>query len=1062
MPEELSFTERMLADRDKSFTERMLEERATPWETIVAGVEKAGELTRAGGPYDPLALGNWGKVWTTIARLSPGRENLAEWEEQTTKEQLLTGAQAAAWIGIVPSLAQMGVSSITGIRQALRYNKSLKRMFTALMEQAKKQPTAVTLSPKEYKVFPSMEVMARDFQRGGMEAVVNNVKQKLGGLDLVKKSALRVTIENLAKTHFKAIVPTASAGPQKAVEIGAYIVAELPKTFKPQVADTMVDQARKLIDDAVRQLGVFNDFTLPKRTTDIPAKLPPIKERFVGAIPPPEKLAEVPVMKPGVKKPLPIPAEEVIEPTPAPEFGAVTEHQLDTINSLRVDKKFSPRQMKDAARAFGDVEKVEDLNERTAAGLIAGMEAVSLRATGRPYIPPHKGELLPSHYFVKGRPAGVESIFLTTPRQMEWINATDIYEKVEGPYINYQHATHDMFRLFDEMKKDVRGVKGSEKRLFHYLNGTLPKDVALSPQETVVATKLRTILDDYADRLNLPPERRLENYLYHMFEGATQRALREKYPFIDAKNKDVPLTDAMKSSLGLNVPKEIFTPTLLHRFGKREGLVEDVWKAMRGVASVNERRIHLQPALEEVRPMIASYPETSRSYMNDWLAHAVLKQAPIADKLINASVLRYANFMEKATKGKVSFGANPAKTIGYNFARLGYGGAVAFNLAIVGKNLTQQMLIPPLLRNPVHYGQAFGDIFTTKGKYLLKQSKVLTERFPMEAFDPKDIGKWMQKGMAPYKFVDNINVSMAFLAGVRDAQAMGLSPEEVIKYGDRIAKISQYSYRPIDMPRFMWQGGGAGRVAGMLQSWPINYFTNYLPELAYGTFTGYDTAGNKLPIHARARLFEHIAIASLFIYGVYKYRRVDFRKTFGPGVMPTYLSPGLSLSLAIGQTAHGWITNDYKETKDGLYKLSNAVPMFIPAGLQVNKTIRAYQQLAEGIDRDWAGRWKRNVSREEAITGVFTYPAQRSDFYETQKKVWEFDDRMRNITAQLAGFEQRGASYGRIHRKQNELEKLGEQRERFAEKLAAIKEGYPTEDDREWIEAILHTWELWP
>jgi len=374
--------------------------------------------------------------------------------------------------------------------------------------------------------------------------------------------------------------------------------------------------------------------------------------------------------------------------------------------------------MKKATMAFADKPSVEQLDEREAAALIEGMKAVPLRATGRPYIPSHRGDLLPSHFFTKGRAAGVESWVVPAWRYMEVIGAKDIYDKVEAPYIAYQQEAHDKYRLFDELRKSVKGVKGSERRLFHYLNGTLPKDVVLSPEETTAATELRTILDDYAERLGLPPERRLENYIYHLFEASTQRALREKYPFIDEAHKDVPLTDAMISALGMKVPKEIFTPTLLQRLGRKQGLVEDVWKAMKAVTSIDLRRIHMQPALEEVRPLIKGYPETSRSYINDWLSYGVLKQEPPLDKIINASAHRFTDFMERATKGKVSFGSNPMKTTGYVFTRLGYGGAIAFNLAIAGKNLTQELLIPPLLNNPVHFGQAYGDLFTAKGKYL--------------------------------------------------------------------------------------------------------------------------------------------------------------------------------------------------------------------------------------------------------------------------------------------------------------------------------------------------------
>jgi len=1099
MNEEDEFDRMLLSER--SFDDTLIEEETTPWQTLVGGIERAGELTRTSSPYDPLSLANWGRSWTTIARLLPGQEDLAEWEEQDWKRQILTGAQIGVIAPLLYTLIQTGVASLADIRNAFKYNKVLKKTVTKAIREIKPKFT----EPGQYQVYtaepkypghpatgirrvpaqkvtgeevvlplvkgrpttpPSMTVLAKQFERGGMAEVIKQVKAPFAVVETVKRDPLRVAIERLAKTQLRATVPTSTVIEKTAVDIGKHIVAGLPTTFKPQVAETMIDQALKLIAAAIPQLKAFNSFTIPKREVEAPVTelmkrefaerplaeaevaLPPIRERAVGAVKLPEKKVEVPPMKPGVK-------EEIISP--------ITDHQMQTIQSLQGEKKFSPRLMRKATMAFADKPTVEALDEREAAALIEGMKAVPLRATGKPYIPAHRGDLLPSDFFTKGRAAGLESWGVPAWRYLEILGAKEeIYDPVEIAYIAYQREAHDKYRLFTELKKSVKGVKGSQQRLFHYLNGTLPERVTLSPEETVAATELRTILDDYADRLGLPPERRVENYIYHLFEASTQRELREKYPFVDEAHKDVPLTDAMISALGLKVPEEIFTPTLLHRLGKKQGLVEDVWKAMRAVTSIDLRRIHMQPALEKVRPLVSAYPETSRAYINDWLSYAVLKQQPPLDKIINASTHNFTSFMERATKGKISFGSNPMKTTGYVFTRVGYRVARAFNIVFGGKNVRQQLLIPPLLHNPIHYGQAVGDLFTAKGQYLLKQSQVLTERFPMEAFDPKDVSKWLQKGMEPYKLVDWLNVSTAFLAGARDAVAMNLPPDEVIKYADRIAKISQYSYRPIDMSRFMWQGGGVGRMAGMLQTWPINYFTNYLPELVHGTVTGYDTAGNKLPAYARGRLLEHLIIASLFIYGMYKFARVDFRKTFGPGVMPTYLAPTLSLTLALGQNAYGLMTNDYELQKDAQRKLSNSVPIFIPAGLQTKKTLDAYKKLTEGVETDWAGKWRRNVSVDEAIKGVFTYPAERSDFWDTQNKVWELDGRMRNMNNQLLRLHNLGANYNRVQRLQDKLKGLGKQRRRFAEKLELIKQGYPTEDDREWIEKLLHTWSLWP
>jgi len=1088
--ETLDFDKILLDEKEDSFDRTLLEEETTPWEKIVRSLKKADEWFRTEYPkYDPLSFENQGRNWTTIARILPGQEDLPSWDEQKPARQLLTYAQNAAVGSVIPLLIKMGITSIAGIRNAIKYNRELKRSLQPLLQQAKKQaefkalpkftkpapfvvseklpsgqvrrvaaekPTGLEkffpITKKVIATPPSMVMLVKEFEQGGTQAVVNAIKAPYAVVEIAKRDPLRIAIENLAKIHIKAHAPSlvAMAKEKAAKDIALHVMKGLPQTFKPAVADTMIDQAFKLIAAAIPQLEAFGSWTPPRREVEAPVK-ELIKREFV----------ERPLTAAEIKKPAEV-VEKITPPKLEEPITSITEKQLHTIESLKGEKKFSPRIMRKATMAFADKPDVESLNEQEAAALIEGMKAVPLRASGKPYLPPHTGDLLPSHFFTKGRAAGIESMIVPAWRYMERINAKEIYDEVEGVYINYQQEVHDKFRLYDELDRAMKGIKGQRQRVFDYVDGVLPENITLTPQETVAANKLRAVFDDFADRLNIPPEHRKEHYIYHLFNAATRKELTEKHPFVDEAHKDIPLTDAMMSALAMKVPKEIFTPTLLERLGRRQGLVRDWKKAARALTSIDLRRIHLQPAFEKIRPLVSKYPETSRRYINDWLAYAVLKKQPPLDQVINARLRYFTDFIENASKGKVSFGANPMKTLGYVFSKAAYGGAVAFNIAIVGKNLTQQMLIPPLLRNPVHYGQAWGDIFTDKGKYLLGQSKVLIERFPMEAFDPKDIGKWLQKGMTPYKLVDYLNVSIAFLAGHRDALGMKLSPEEAIKYADRIAKISQYSYRPIDMPQFMWEKGGVGRIAGVLQTWPINYFMNYIPELVYPIFTGYDTAGNKVPIQKRAGLLNHLVIASLFIYGMYKFARVDFRKTFGLGVIPAYLMPALNVGLSLGMVVHGLATNDYREIREGKRKLLNMPFMFIPAGVQQKKTYDAYQRLTTGVETDKAGRMRRDVTKEEAIKGIFTYPAERSDFWDTQNKVGELETRMYDIRTQLSRLQSIGASYPRIKRLEDKLKLLGKDYQKFSQKLGDIREGYPTEDDRNWIEKILHTWNLWP
>jgi len=740
------------------------------------------------------------------------------------------------------------------------------------------------------------------------------------------------------------------------------------------------------------------------------------------------------------------------------QFASVTQSQLHRINSLAESMNYNPRRMQRLLTLFASTTELDKLSTEEADIVVRAMEAIPLSAhTKIPRIPTDididKMSLL--GFFEKGkRGVGViGALGIPAWRAFDIMGATkEVYDPIMKGYIDKiveQHSKRDYYKTLvnEGMVATDLPRKQVDSLLFEYINGTLPKGTTLPSALEEIGKKARVILDEFADRIGLPPERRLQNYIFHMFEHALRP---------DA-GKTVP--EEVLTAFAGAVPGKVFTATLLERLGKEQGLVRSFTRAMNTMTAINLRKIHLEPAFEEAQKYAQYYPEASQKFIKEWIDVTILKRPADIDMYIANTLRPVDDFLIKASKGRLSLGTNPSKTLAYIYTRIGYTGLMAFNLALAGKNVTQQMLTIPLLANPANYVLAWKDLMTPRGKLLLRQCQLLKERFPgLEGVNTTDVNWWLKIGMIPYKSADYLNVSIAFLAGYRDAEAKGFAPEEAAKYADRLAKTAQWSYRLPDMPGYIFRGGGPGRVIGMLTTWADNYFGSYLPELFYRLYTGKDTEGNPVNKAQRAGIRTHILTSAAFIYTMYKYRKVDFRKILGPGVLPTYITPGLMNFIHLGQIMLG-SQEESDRAKQQLER--NVKRFFIPTGLQSLKIHSALRNIADGFEKDSRGRFRRITSLEGNITAMITYSAEKSEYWTVQETVWDLDAKINSIQKDITKAAMKG-NRAKIQSLLEKAQRLVVKRNDFMKQLANLKQGLPRgkEDDliRSLKELYLPRW----
>lgn len=497
-------------------------------------------------------------------------------------------------------------------------------------------------------------------------------------------------------------------------------------------------------------------------------------------------------------------------------------------------------------------------------------------------------------------------------------------------------------KVISEWAKEV--PKESNARIFRYLDG---QAVDLNPVEKKVASEIKTYLSEWADRLNLPEDKRIANYITHIFD---EQIIKKEF------DEDLAKIIADK------VPSSVYDPFLQKRLGTL-GYREDTWAALDAYTKRAVRKFYMDPALEKIAEKAGSLEESQWRYVKSYLDRVNMRPTDI-DNLIDNTIKSIPSIGYK-------FGQRPVTYLSQKVRQLVYRSTLGLNIGSAVRNLTQG----------VNTYAELGERWTLKGYTdLIKNGAselndvgVLTEPFIQDRTlsTAKQTLQKIDKGLfAFFDTAEKINRGAAYYGAKAKALAEGKTLTEAVEYGKEIVRKTQFAFGSIDTP-----------VA--LQSDIMKSFF----QLKNFTIKQLEFLGGKVARKEFAGLVRYTigSIAMLETIG----------KLFGmkaTDIIPFSLNPlsspipqaivGTGSDLLTGKDEYG---NKLSPSQD-INRLGGRLLPFVPVGSQAKKTIQGLSAVSQGKDITSNGRTKYKIPQtptnyiRAALFGKNNLPAAQSYF----------------------------------------------------------------------------------
>lgn len=314
----------------------------------------------------------------------------------------------------------------------------------------------------------------------------------------------------------------------------------------------------------------------------------------------------------------------------------------------------------------------------------------------------------------------------------------------------------------------------SNQRIFQYLDG---KPIDLQPNEMKVANEVKDYLRSWAERLGLPEDKRISNYITHIFpEGFIQ------------KEFDPDLAKIIDQ----NVAGSVYDPFTQQRLGKL-GYKEDTWAALDAYVKRATRKVNMDPALEQVSKAAQNLDLESYKYVKNYVDRINLRPLEIenlADNFIKSTPIGY------------SLGQRPTTALTQKARQMIYRGTLGLNVGSAIKNLTQGVNTYAKLGEKYTL-LGYAKLFKNFRSKELEEVGVLTN----DLIQDRTISatkKFMEKvdrGLfLLFELAEKINRGSAYYGAKTKALSEGLDEPSAIDYAKKIVRDTQFTFGAIDTP----------------------------------------------------------------------------------------------------------------------------------------------------------------------------------------------------------------------------------------------------------------------
>ncbi len=489
-------------------------------------------------------------------------------------------------------------------------------------------------------------------------------------------------------------------------------------------------------------------------------------------------------------------------------------------------------------------------------------------------------------------------------------------------------------KYVDELPNEINKITGwsqrvspeSNERIFRYLDG---EKIPLDVDESKVAAEVKDYLSEWATKLKLPKEKRITNYITHIFDDTAEWA---------------ELDPEIAKMIENNVAGSVYNPFLQTRKGGGN-YVRDTWRALDAYSKRAVRKYNLDPALEQIKLAADDLESSQFKYVKSYIDRVNLRPTEIDNLLDN---------LIKSSPVGFKFGTRPTNVITTKTRQAVYRGMLGLNPGSALKNLSQGSNTYALL----------GERYTVQGYAKVAQNIAkFVRNAPTELDEVGVLGQdilqdralsstkkfWqnMDEGLFyMFNLAEKINRGAAYWGAKSKFLAEGLDEAQAIARAKDLTRQTQFAFGSIDTP-----------VA--LQSDIAKTLTQFMTYGVKQTEFLAEMAQNKNAIGA----VRWIGSSLIFVYSVGK----------ALGMEPKDLIPGVRFGVPpTGQVLQGGYDaltkttddfgNELTPTERILNKnLTRGALNYVPAGSQIRKSVEGTQAVLDGGSYSKTGKLRYPV-----------------------------------------------------------------------------------------------------
>jgi hypothetical protein len=506
--------------------------------------------------------------------------------------------------------------------------------------------------------------------------------------------------------------------------------------------------------------------------------------------------------------------------------------------------------------------------------------------------------------------------YVRTPdRVLQKIGLGSHAKDLRSAYDQYQKELPKEIDRITQWSKRV--PENENQALFRYLDGqgTLQ---SLSPETQKVAGELRTYLQGWAEKLQLPEDKRITSYITHIFDKGDIE--QEFDPEIAALIRD-------------KVAGSVYDPFVQKRLGKR-GYVEDTWRALDAYVKRATRKVNMDPALKQIKNASENMEESQFNYVKSYIDRVNMRPTQV-DNLIDNSIKQVIGY---------KLGQRPVTVLSHNIRQAIYRGTLGLNASSALKNLSQGA------NTYAKLGEKYTVIgYTDMMKNLVEGSKELEENGVLGQDIVQDrtlsatrqLSQAMDKGLfAFFEAAERINRGSAYFGAKAKflAEHKTATEDQAISYAKKIVRDTQFTFGSIDTPPVLQ--ADLGKLLGQFQSYNLKQ-GEFLAEMVRNK----DLAG--LVRYSGASLVFALTVGKLI------------------GMKPQDMIPSLRIGsspfFTLGQDVVNTVTNQKDKygnqptAEDRLNQFGKDAVPFVPAGVQLKKTITGLNDVSKGYQENKSG-----------------------------------------------------------------------------------------------------------